>query len=1342
MNLRSRLQELLFKITSNRLTPYLLFFCIALFITRNVLFETGSLGLGYDWAYYDTPSILKNYDREVWSAYSDRFLGSSATYNTSYIFSIVISILAGIGISGGIISKTLLIVPIFLSGSTMYLLLHKMFKFNTYVAFWASFAFMLSPFMFHKAVSGHSYNMLGYALLPLLLYLIINSFTALKKSSLTFYSLLSALTVFVMGAQIQLYMFAGVIYVLAFISVKARLSNKLYTGLIMSTVNAILVLPWVLPLLFIDNFEGAFEGKFNPLKIVKQSEIIDYYSAFQGREGYGSFFAKTLQNLPFHLEFLYSITAFFFVFITIYGFYILVSGQKAPPENTFSSRRFAFTVAIIFILTIFFAKGSNVPFGFLNLRLFETYQFMGFFRNTYHVIAVSVFLSVIMFAFGLEKILKTFHRGYLSNYAVVCVLMSGFLVAYISGNYGGYVNTYKSNTDLDGLSQTLGDNRVLFLPNLQPYVQSGADSDLGGWDSYQTYIDAHTVHQSEGQTPSDKYSILRMNYCLIFNQDCLNEVNEYIKTVGIKYIVVRSDVYSIYDSVSGIGGDRLSAKYRSTDYREAVKKLGYKSIQKNSTFELFDTGANGEELTLRQNPYVFVGGNAANTVDQVRVQGSFSGQRGNMIDTRSLVQNNRNALLGLESCRGCTLIEPGFYINNDSWRSYLSYWWRDHYLDSGYNGVQAAEDGVPYDFYITPRSSGPQTLWLNSSIIDYYGRSSIKIQIPDLNFERTVQLDDSSKIEGTIKIAEKLDIRGGPMKMTITSLSGLANVDSMFLSPDDMDIKALKTNALISTNIDTKNSRPLNMPLDVSSLGIGNTPNVASTVKVNSANSGVVNINASNGASGGYTRLTGVLNDATAQDLLDIGYVRYSVSSKNFRGSYIDTALDIVRPDGNKLTLRIDRHMLDSDQDHVISLSSFKRQLLNNDDLKNYSPSSLRISSVSLYINYRGEMGDKPGLSLREFGFMSSPNKVYSIARLTELSNKINLAKYYESIPQYLPSSQFEKIDLTKVQLTPDRTNGKSTAVSPIDESSITLSTTEDSSKSEYALMTVALNQAKKDNIIVMPIVNDQQRSYIDFEVIMRKPGSSDVRRLISERAVNINNVSYIIIDLSKVSIDNPGYSPDYVRVLFNKKHLESSGELNFKVDGLYYIDRVTFSGSPVDTSQVSTRVLVDATSPGLYKRIVTYSNGRQAVTDVSLVAGHNNVGIPYLPIDSSISSVTFLPNSNNQNIAAKVKYEKISSTKYQVRIDGAEGRYYLNLNYSYDPNWKIINASSVKNAVRGQNSSNMFIIDKKNGIDVFTIDYSVQKYRTLGLKLALYTIPIVILTIISTNYYMRRKNS
>jgi len=162
------------KKTNRKFVTFFIFLGLIILALRNVLFKPGLIGFTWDW---DVPpfwgQILTKMQTFLYAWLDVPTLGSTQKIASPFYYWLVIFPFGLMG--GGILIKFALLIILFLSGISMFVLSREL-KISYWVSFIPACFYMFSPVAYSRIIAGHLPIAFGYALLPLFAAYIIKCF--------------------------------------------------------------------------------------------------------------------------------------------------------------------------------------------------------------------------------------------------------------------------------------------------------------------------------------------------------------------------------------------------------------------------------------------------------------------------------------------------------------------------------------------------------------------------------------------------------------------------------------------------------------------------------------------------------------------------------------------------------------------------------------------------------------------------------------------------------------------------------------------------------------------------------------------------------------------------------------------------------------------------------------------------------------------------------------------------------------------------------------------------------------------------------------------------------------
>ncbi|RQW77987.1 MAG: hypothetical protein EHM14_13125, partial [Methanothrix sp.] len=341
------------------LTSYLIISILAL---RHVLASSGSIGLLHDWNIPIYPEQLSLVlDCGLYSWYQNNL--GAYSYNTDAIFKLLLS--ASSFIATPLLFKLSLVLILFISGASMYWLSKELIGSSDAASALAGLFYMLSPVLFTRVIVGYYYYLIGYALLPIILY----SFAMGSRRRSLWHLLLCGLLIGISAMQLQ-FLFVVMLMLLMYIIMDLIIGKGNITKYILPLLLVLFVFCLIqMPMLF-----------FFLSDILKGGEAIGSVSG-STKYFWLYFFAPSLPQALMlfgkDYEFL-----FLLYFQNKYLFAPFLLAAVTIPIACFASFRLekARYYIILAIIALFFMKGNNPPFGFVYQLLYEHLPLSSIFR--------------------------------------------------------------------------------------------------------------------------------------------------------------------------------------------------------------------------------------------------------------------------------------------------------------------------------------------------------------------------------------------------------------------------------------------------------------------------------------------------------------------------------------------------------------------------------------------------------------------------------------------------------------------------------------------------------------------------------------------------------------------------------------------------------------------------------------------------------------------------------------------------------------------------------------------------------------------------------------------------
>ncbi|MHA1754250.1 MAG: hypothetical protein ACTSYR_01895 [Candidatus Odinarchaeia archaeon] len=199
--------------------------------------------------------------------------------------------------------------------------------------------------------------------------------------------------------------------------------------------------------------------------------------------------------------------------------------------------------SIIALIFLFIAKGNKPPLGFLFKIIYNNFKISILLRDLHSILVIPALTYSILLGYSLRIANKFLKKKSITLIAFSLVILT-YSWPFLTGNFGGYLQTYKLNEDYKTLYTNLknenGDHRILWLPIIQPVSYQG--SPYPGLDPMVISPPKDTLAPLiSSDTPQEIYA---MSLDLLFHQNITNNIKVLLDLAGIKYIIYRSDVDS------------------------------------------------------------------------------------------------------------------------------------------------------------------------------------------------------------------------------------------------------------------------------------------------------------------------------------------------------------------------------------------------------------------------------------------------------------------------------------------------------------------------------------------------------------------------------------------------------------------------------------------------------------------------------------------------------------------------------------------------------------------------------------------------------------------------------
>lgn len=512
--------------------PLFLYTSIALFVSRSILLSNGTIGLFHDWFIGPFPEMIAKYGYDGFQLYDTKV--GNKVYPSDWLFRILLIPFAFFG--GEIISKSMLLLFITLSGFSMFHFGNKTLKLDYYWSFIAGLIYIFSPIIFTKAVAGHMYYLVGYSLTPLLL-MVFHKAQEAKKNILA-YSIVSGIIFGFTGVQIHFFVMNFIIVLLLVLINYNNLKKSLFVFVLTVLIGLFLHLPWLLPM------------SLTPPTITTLKTFLTYHEMINS-----STLLESIRILGYNIQ-PYSYTKL--VAQGIVPYWILIGNFLTPIIAALAliikRDKYTLTFGLILIIGIFISKGINPPFEDVFILLFKHTPLV-IFREIWHSIFLIVLSYTILISVSLYKITEKMRRKgkYIKIYAFTTILVIIIIISngypLLLGNFAGYMQTYSLNEEYYNLYKTLQNDstqyRILWLPSISPMKYD--DKLLYGFDPLIKY-------SPKPSFPPPFLPHSRLPFITsVIHENMTKQFGKILSLFATKYVIERNDFTSKYPNYTHLG---------------------------------------------------------------------------------------------------------------------------------------------------------------------------------------------------------------------------------------------------------------------------------------------------------------------------------------------------------------------------------------------------------------------------------------------------------------------------------------------------------------------------------------------------------------------------------------------------------------------------------------------------------------------------------------------------------------------------------------------------------------------------------------------------------------------
>lgn len=398
-------------------TTVISYLTIAILIFREALLSKGSIGMLHDWnipLYHEQLTCILV---DILSSWCPNSLGYY-TYKSNIFFNILLVIIDKFNVfSAPYIFKMSLVFIFFISGFSAYWLSRHLLKSSQKASFLAGFLYMLTPVTFTRVIVGYYYYLIGYALLPLVLY----SFaTGVKRKSI-WHLLLCGFLYSISASQIQFIALIPITLAVYLLFERKHVLRGVISLIFVCFVFSLLQLPLIYYIL--DNFIYAESSLAN---IAGTSKFFWLY-----------FFAPSISKalLLFGRDYEFLFLLYFQNKILFVPFLFAALCIPILSFSNFRVSKARFYV-ILALMALFLMKGPNPPFGQIYQWIYEAFPFSGLFRTSYHwsvllalcyAVLIGVAYDEIKHALETREKLAIWIRNFIASSTLISLIYVGFV---------------------------------------------------------------------------------------------------------------------------------------------------------------------------------------------------------------------------------------------------------------------------------------------------------------------------------------------------------------------------------------------------------------------------------------------------------------------------------------------------------------------------------------------------------------------------------------------------------------------------------------------------------------------------------------------------------------------------------------------------------------------------------------------------------------------------------------------------------------------------------------------------------------------------------------------------
>jgi len=518
---------------------------ISIISVRNVLFDRGYVGFLHDWVLPIFPEQGREYLRQIFSSWGTSNLGIEQDFGMWILRRSLLGLLYMLGFWEGDVVKIFLLFVITLSGLSMYYLCRKV-KLSFLSSTVAGVFYSTTPILFTRIVAGHLDHLLSYAFSPIAIAFFIKALESKRSSARDFMTA----GLFYTLASIQIQYFVLLFLVFLAYSIFSIVSKQQSFTKCATALLGVIIIPLLAYLPgYILTWNIWYMSACTRIILTKSPSLIE---ALQLNGYVVPYFEESIKEYPFS-----NIWQIFSSLIPLLAFSTILLKSK--------DKRTVFW-SVFGIFSLFFAKGTNPPFGEIFLWSFKNLWVVRMFSEVYHLmvpvawsysILLGIFLDSWALKFKMHLKLKVqnskcvFDTAKLSHSfskrlviaLVVLILICLYSFPFYTGDFGGNIKSYtldkRYQQVLGMLSEDPEDYRILWLPLSQPMSYNGTGCgidpiiDFSPKPSIGNYLPLNS--------PSIKYILFLIS---TLHENRTNNLGALLGLANIKYVIYRSDFES------------------------------------------------------------------------------------------------------------------------------------------------------------------------------------------------------------------------------------------------------------------------------------------------------------------------------------------------------------------------------------------------------------------------------------------------------------------------------------------------------------------------------------------------------------------------------------------------------------------------------------------------------------------------------------------------------------------------------------------------------------------------------------------------------------------------------